>query len=281
VAPPAAAPPPAGAFPLPPAEKKAAPAPAPTAKPEPAPTFATPPPAQQDARPKRATEGLFDEKRPTEVHHHQPDDDDDTDHFKIGPVVGAGIPALLSVGGMVKITRFLGGGVNLGLIPKVQLSYYGDATLSYKHLDFYGRIYPFGGGVFLHGGVGYATVDGTLTKSVALKDVAPMFPGVPLSGTVTYDSEGSVKTLMLTALLGYFHTFDIGFSIGIDAGAQIPIAPSEISFKSDVNGDIPQQARDEVRKRYLDPNDQEVKDTLEKIGRTTIPTLNFRIGWIL
>jgi hypothetical protein len=219
------------------------------------------------------------------VRHHEPEaeEEDKVDQFKIGPVVGAGIPALLSVGGTVKVTRFIGAGVNLGLIPKVQLSYYGEATLSYKHLDFYGRIYPFGGGVFVHGGVGYATVDGTLTKTFALKDFNPS-----LSGNVNYESQGSVKTLMLTALLGYFHTFDIGFSMGLDAGAQIPIAPSEVKFESKVPASdvdrLPEPIKTQAKMllaTQVTKSDQDVRDSLEKIGRTIIPTINFRIGWIL
>jgi hypothetical protein len=261
-------------------EKKPPPRPAPpppvVLKDDPAPPAATPKP---EPRPSRATEGLFEEKRPAEVRHHEDETDDDkTDHFKIGPVVGAGVPALLSVGGTMKLTRFLGAGVNFGLIPTMQLSYYGDATLSYKHLDFYGRIYPFGGGVFLHGGVGYATVQGSLKKSTPLSAISPT-----LTGSADYESKGSVRTLMLTALLGYFHTFDIGFSIGVDAGAQIPIAPSKIEESSglDVTGGLPAAAKDQIQKTYLDPADAEVHSTLEKIGRTTIPTLNFRLGWIL
>jgi hypothetical protein len=273
-APPSTTPPPAGAFPLPPAEKKPSPkqtaSHAPAVQPGPAPA-----PAAETSSPQRHTEGLFDEKQPSEVRHHESEadaEDDKVDQFKIGPVVGTGIPALISVGGTVKLTRFLGAGVNLGLIPKVQLSYYGNATLSYKHLDFYGRIYPFGGGVFLHGGVGYATVDGTLSKTVT----DSRLPG----GAVSYDSDGSVKTLMLTALLGYFHTFDIGFSIGVDAGAQFPIAPSKVEFESRLGG-VSKPLEDAVRAQYLDPIDRDVRDTLETIGRTTIPTINFRIGWIL
>jgi hypothetical protein len=271
---------------LPPAEAEQKPAP--PAAPPPVVLKDDPPapPATPERKPppSRASEGLFEEKRPPEVHHHadESSDRDKTDQFKIGPVVGAGIPALLSVGGTMKVTRFLGAGVNFGLIPEVQLSYYGDATLSYKHLDFYGRIYPFGGGVFLHGGVGYATVQGSLKKSTPLREILPL-----QMGTADYESKGSVRTLMLTALLGYFHTFDVGFSIGVDAGAQIPIAPSKIDNSSDlaISGDLPAPVRDmvqgEVRKTYLPRADAEVHSTLEKIGRTTIPTLNFRLGWIL
>jgi len=209
--------------------------------------------------------------------------DEGTDQFKIGPVAGVGIPSVVSFGGTLKLTRFLGAGVNIGLIPKVQLSYYGDATLSYQHYDIYGRIYPFGGGFFLSGGAGYATVDGTLSSRKA-----GTYNG--FTGTVDYNAKGSVRTLMLTALIGYFYTTSIGFSIGVDAGAQIPIAPSRVSYGSEyqISTNAPPALADlanaELRKQ-ADPvkqqTDNSVRDTLEKIGRTTLPTLNLRIGWIL
>jgi hypothetical protein len=207
------------------------------------------------------------------VHHHRDEHDDDkVDQFKIGPVVGAGVPSIISFGGTLKLTRFLGAGVNVGLIPKVQLNYYGDATLSYQHYDVYGRLYPFGGGFFLGAGAGYATVDGTVTRSFSL--AAPV-------GNVRYDSVGNVRTLMLTALIGYFHTTSIGFSFGVDAGAQIPIAPSQIEYSSSLSGNIPSAIRTMAEQQYLNPTDKSVRDTLEKIGRTTLPTVNLRIGWIL
>ncbi|HVJ14958.1 MAG TPA: hypothetical protein VM686_05940, partial [Polyangiaceae bacterium] len=105
------------------------------------------------------------------------DEEEDDDQFKIGPVVGVGAPGLLSIGGTLKLTKFLGAGVTLGIIPSVKLSYYGEATVSYQHLDFYGRIYPFGGAFFIGAGAGYATMNAEFTNTF---DVPPMYQ--PLVG---------------------------------------------------------------------------------------------------
>lgn len=254
-----------------------------TATPPPAafeePTTAAPPPAAAEPA-KKPSDGLFEAKPGSENHpHHDEDKDEGTDQFKIGPVAGVGIPSVVSFGGTMKLTRFLGAGVNVGLIPKVQLSYYGDATLSYQHYDIYGRLYPFGGGFFLSGGAGYATVDGTLSSS-------KMVSSNGFAGTVNYNSKGSVRTLMLTALIGYFYTTSIGFSFGVDAGAQIPIAPSQVSYASaySVTSNVPAQLQAEFEKQaapVVTATDKSVRDSLEKIGRSTLPTINLRIGWIL
>jgi hypothetical protein len=255
----------------------------PPSAPAPSPSFDEPPPIAapaapaEQARPTRASEGLFEEKRPMPPEAlRDKDEDDETDHFKIGPVVGIGAPSVIAFGGTMKLTRFLGAGANIGLIPKVQLSYYGDATLSYQHYDIYGRIYPVGGGFFLQGGAGYATVEGTLKKTFDTAS-AGLPPGLGLPASVSYESRGSVRTLMLTALIGYFYTTKIGFSFGIDAGAQIPIAPSQIEFASDPIPGVPREVTDPV----TGPLDASVRDTLESIGRSVLPTVNLRIGWIL
>jgi hypothetical protein len=206
------------------------------------------------------------------VRHHEDEEEESVDQFKIGPVAGIGIPSVISFGGTLKLTRFLGAGINVGLIPKVQLDYYGKATLSYQHYDIYGRLYPFGGGFFLGAGAGYATVDGTMT---ATYNSPIAIAGIPNSAT--YSGTGTVRTLMLTALIGYFYTTSIGFSIGVDAGAQIPIAPSEIKFASSVKPDAAAMWVADQKKQA----DDSVRSTLEKIGRTPLPTLNLRIGWIL
>lgn len=223
-------------------------------------------------KPAPATQSTPNPPPPAAVHHPAEDEEESVDQFKIGPVAGVGIPSIVSFGGTLKLTRYLGAGVNIGLIPKVQLDYYGKATLSYQHYDIYGRLYPFGGGFFLGAGAGYATVDGTLT---ATYNSPVVVPGLPSSAT--YNGTGSVRTLMLTALIGYFYTTSIGFSLGVDAGAQIPIAPSQISFSSSVS---PKEAGTLFADQKKSADDS-VISTLEKIGRTPLPTLNLRIGWIL
>jgi hypothetical protein len=184
----------------------------------------------------------------------------------------------------MKLTRFLGVGANIGIIPTVQLSYYGDATLSYQHYDIYGRLYPMGGGFFLQGGAGYATVEGTLKKTVAANTTVTYNNRTfMLPTTFAYESQGSVRTLMLTALIGYFHTTRIGFSFGVDAGAQIPIAPSKVEYARQVPQipGISAMEQQGLEQLYVQPIDDSVTDTLETIGRSVIPTVNLRIGWIL
>lgn len=277
-------PPASNAFPLPPTPGETPKRPPQATAPKPRtahPSVEAPAPAPQQATPLRPTQGLFEEKKPA-----QPPvkstSDDETDHFKIGPVAGIGAPSVLSFGGTLKLTRFLGAGINVGLIPKVQLNYYGKATLSYQHYDIYGRLYPFGGGFFLSGGAGYATVEGTMQSSYPVPASIPLPAGVP--SNATYDGKGSVRTLMLTTLVGYFYTTSIGFSFGVDAGAQIPIAPSQISFSSGISPKSIETLPPSPffnAKTFKTEADNSVRSTLEKIGRTPLPTVNLRIGWIL
>jgi hypothetical protein len=195
--------------------------------------------------------------------------------FRIGGLVGVGLPAVVSFGGMIKLTRYLGGGVNVGLIPTIKVSMYGEAELSYQEYDAYGRIFPFGGMFFLGAGAGYATMTGSFKNSYDVRPYKAIAPSLP--DTLFVESKASVRTLVLTPQIGLLHTFGSGFTLGIDVGLQVPLAPSEIKFSTVV----PPQVPPEVVDKYVKPNDQKVRDTLEKLGRATVPTLNVRIGWLL
>ncbi len=239
------------AKPPPPASKPAAPAPAPPAKPPSQPV----PESKDNDNPG----GLLGP-------------------FRIGVLVGTGLPEVLNFGAQLKLTRFFGAGVNVGLIPQVKINYYGEAKQKYQEYDVYGHIYPFGGSFFLGAGVGYAQIDGTLATHISIPPVSPGVP--PISVDVT--SDAVVRTLVLTPQLGFLKIFDVGFAFGFDIGAQIPIAPSEVHFNtvavglpSDPTGTI------DFQRDYINPNDEKVRRTLDTVGRTPLPTFNLKIGWFL
>ncbi|MBN2195372.1 MAG: hypothetical protein JW751_21315 [Polyangiaceae bacterium] len=195
--------------------------------------------------------------------------------IRIGPVVGGGLPNLLSFGGQLKVTRYFAAGVNIGLIPTVRISFYGEAKLEYQEYDVYARIHPLGGAFFLGAGVGYENVHGTLAKRFDISAYQALDPTLPRFFDLR--SEGSVETMILTPQLGLFHTFKPGFSIGLDVGAQIPIAHSDVRFATEVPASVPQAVVD----AYVTPTNEKVKDTLKRVGQTILPTINLRIGWLL
>jgi len=206
-------------------------------------------------------------------------DDDDGEGllgpFRIGGLVGIGLPSLLSFGGMINLTRYFGAGLNVGLIPAIKLSLYGDAELSYQEYDLYGRLFPFGGSLMVGAGVGYANIKGSFSSAYDVSAFQNRAPSLP--NPLAVSSVGSVRTLVLTPTIGLLHTFASGFTFGVDLGAQIPIAPSTTKFQTTVPSVVPQPVID----KYVTPNDKKVQDTLDTVGRTILPTLNLRVGWLI
>jgi len=182
-----------------------------------------------------------------------------------GPVVGTGVPNVLSFGVTAKLWGYAGLGFNYGMIPDMQLSFYGHATVRYREYDAYARIYPFKGGFFFGVGMGRHSVQGTIVN-----DFQAPLP----SGNVPYTltSTGSVQSTIVTPQIGYFRNFDFGLALGVDVGAQIPVAAGNITFDSGVPPAVPAQ--------YVAPAEQQVVDTLKTVGKTPIPAVNLRVGWL-
>ena len=203
--------------------------------------------------------------------------------FRLGLMVGTGLPSVLNFSGLLKITRYFGAGVDFGLIPTLRIS-----TTARPHSLFTNTTslaaLPISRGFFLGTGVGYATVTGTTSDTFDTSPYASTLPAnLNIPKSLTYSSQGSVKTMVLTPQIGYLYTTKVGFSIGVDIGAQVPIAPSQIQFSSQLPlpPGTPQPLVNDVRTQLIAPNDQQVKSTLQSIARTPIPTFNVRIGWML
>ncbi|GMV15317.1 MAG: hypothetical protein HS104_29535 [Polyangiaceae bacterium] len=260
-----------------PAKSRSAPAEQPRTSPQPKPRttqWSNAPPTARGESGQRSPPASDDEEKPEAK-----EEDDSADGlfgpFRIGGLVGVGLPSVLSFGGAIKLTRYFGAGVNVGLIPKIRISLYGEAELSYQEYDAYGRLFPFGGMFFVGAGVGYATIKGSFKSSYDVRPYKAIAPTLP--DALVVESRASVRTLVLTPQLGLQHTFGSGFTLGIDVGLQVPLAPSEVHFDTQLPPDVPAEVID----KYVKPNDQKVQDTLETIGRATVPTLNLRAGWML
>lgn len=194
--------------------------------------------------------------------------------FRIGVLFGAGLPSVFAFSGEIRLTRYFGAGVRFGFIPDMHFAYYGKATVSYQDYGAYAHLHPFGGGFLLGAEVGYAHASGSYASSFDTSQFAAV--GAPSSVAIT--TNGSVQTLILTPEIGYVFTWRAGFTFGFDVGAQIPIAPSSVSFSDHAAaGGVPQSFIDS----YLDSDRQKVRQTLEKVGQTVLPAFHLRIGWLL
>jgi hypothetical protein len=197
--------------------------------------------------------------------------------LRFGPLLGVGLPNLVNFGATLKLTRYFGAGANIGLIPTVRMPNYGDAEVSYQEYDAYARVYPFGGGFFVSGGLGYARAEGTYSKRLDISSYADQYPQLDLGDVLASSSRGSVRTLVMPLQLGFFQIFDSGFCMGADVGAQIPVAASRVDVETSTDPDVPEA----IREQFVTPGEDEVRETIENVAATPIPTFNFRIGWML
>ena len=189
--------------------------------------------------------------------------------FRLGVVAGVGAPSLIGFGITTKLTPYFGAGANLGLIPSVQIPVYGQATISYQEYDAYLRAYPFGGGFFLGAGIGYENAHGTFSTT----GTVPAIQGISPAQDVTVTSEANVRSLIFIPQIGYLHRYGSGILLGIDVGAQIPIDSTDVTLSTNLPPGVPS----EVAAPAID----EVRSSLQKIGKQVIPTLNLRVGYML
>lgn len=134
---------------------------------------------------------------------------EDTDHVRVGPLVGLGLPRPLAIEALVKIERVVGVGLEYSVLPKMNI--FGvDTTFYAIAADL--RVFPFRGGFFLGLRAGYQRIGAQATVSIAQL------------GSLTESATG--ESVFLNPRLGFLWTWHNGFTVGIDAGVQLPVSSS-------------------------------------------------------
>jgi hypothetical protein len=175
------------------------------------------------------------------------------DHVRVGALVGVGFPRPVSVEGIVKLERTLALGLEYSALPQITVS---DVQVGAWAIAGSARVFPFRGPFFvgLRAGRQHLNAQASVSKYGYTVPVAL-----------------GVDTTFLNPQVGFLWTWDPGFSIGIDAGLQIPLT-SDTS--SSVQTSMPAAAQ-----QYVTPVQNTLESVADAVGQTTLPTIDLvRIG---
>lgn len=134
---------------------------------------------------------------------------EDTAPVRIGAVAGVGFPHPLAVEALVKIEGVLALGLEYSALPKTTIVGV-DAKAWALAAD--ARVFPFRNGFFVGVRGGRQVLTATATAN--------------LGALGTYQESGEASTWFVNPRIGFLWTWNSGFTVGIDAGVQIPIGPS-------------------------------------------------------
>jgi len=176
-----------------------------------------------------------------------------TDHWRVGALAGVGFPRPLAVEGIVKLERVLALGLEYSALPQISVS---DVQVSAWAIAGSARVFPFRGPFFVGLRAGRQHVNAQASVS-GYGYTVPVALGV--------------DTTFLNPQLGLLWTWEPGFSIGIDAGLQIPLTSST---SSQLNATPPSSAQ-----QYVAPAQDRIESVAGRIGQTVLPAIDLlRIG---
>jgi len=178
------------------------------------------------------------------------------DKFRIGGLIGAGFPRPLAIEGMFKVQKLVALGVEYSLLPETTIS---GIDTSFWAIAADLRVFPFRNGFFFGLRAGSQRLSGEATV---------VFAGQTLSDST------AVQTMFINPRLGFLWTWSKGFTLGLDAGLQIPVSSRTTGALAEVEGTAlpPQAAAIEA----------DLRSVADYLGRSTIPTLDLiRVGLLL
>jgi hypothetical protein len=172
----------------------------------------------------------------------------DDEHFRIGVLGGVGFPRPLAIEAMVKVEKMLGLGLEYSALPDLSIS---GVETSYYAVAGTARFFPFKDAFFIGLRVGRQHVGGDANVTIA-----------PYG---TYKESVTVDSTFLNPRIGFLWTWSPGFTVGIDAGIQVPVGAT-------VASSLP--AGTQV--------DKQVMDIAQTLGNSTLPTLDLlKLGILL
>jgi hypothetical protein len=135
-------------------------------------------------------------------------ENEERERVRFGPLVGVGFPRPLAIEALVKIKGLVAVGAEYSFLPRMNIA---GADTRFNAIAADLRIFPFRGAFFigLRGGRQWLEAAATVQYGpLALRETM------------------AASTWFLNPRVGILHTFRSGFTLGIDAGVQLPISPS-------------------------------------------------------
>lgn len=175
------------------------------------------------------------------------------DRWRVGALAGVGFPRPLAVEGIVKLERALAFGLEYSALPQISVS---DVQVQAWAITGSARVFPFRGPFFFGLRAGRQHLNAQASVS-AYGYTVPVALGV--------------DTTFLNPQLGLLWTWDPGFSIGIDAGLQIPLTSST---SSRIDATTPSSAQ-----QYVTSAQNRMENVAGTVGQTVLPTVDLlRVG---
>ncbi len=161
------------------------------------------------------------------------------EHLRVGAIAGVGFPHPLAVEALVKIERVVALGAEYAFSPDVTIS---GVTASMWSASGDLRVFPLRGPFFVGARVGLQHLG---------------------ASSAEYAQAVTVDTFYLNPRIGFLWTWKSGFSLGIDAGVQIPLTYSVTGTSTAMS--IPQ-----------------LTSAASMIGGTVLPTIDLlKLGFLL
>jgi hypothetical protein len=135
--------------------------------------------------------------------------DDEYDHFRLGALAGVGFPRPIAFEAFARFGRYVGLGVEYGMLPSITID---PVNVSSWAVSVDTRVFPLHGAFYVGVRGGYQQIAASST--------------VVVSGYGSANESADLDTWFLNPRIGFLWRTKYAFTIGIDAGVQLPVTSS-------------------------------------------------------